>query len=56
MVPHTGLTYDLQNRKADWVIFHEVLETGDKTFIRDITKIEKRWLLEDGISNYYRVQ
>ncbi|EON99338.1 putative atp-dependent rna helicase dhx8 protein [Phaeoacremonium minimum UCRPA7] len=34
------------NRKADWVIFHEVMETGNKTFIRDITKIEKTWLLE----------
>jgi ATP-dependent RNA helicase DDX35 len=34
------------NRKADWVIFHEVMETGDKTYIRDITKIEKSWLLE----------
>ncbi len=30
------------NRKADWVIFHEITETKDKTFIRDITKIEKR--------------
>ncbi|KAI0596038.1 P-loop containing nucleoside triphosphate hydrolase protein [Biscogniauxia sp. FL1348] len=34
------------NRKADWVIFHEVMETGNKTFIRDITKIERGWLLE----------
>lgn len=34
------------NRKADWVIFHDIMETGDKTFIRDITKIEKGWLLE----------
>ena len=34
------------NRKADWVIFHEVMETGNKTFIRDITRIEKPWLLE----------
>jgi ATP-dependent RNA helicase DDX35 len=34
------------NRKADWVIFHEVMETGSKTFIRDITRIEKGWLLE----------
>lgn len=34
------------NRKADWVIFHEVMETGNKTFIRDITKIEKEWLIE----------
>ncbi|KAI0025682.1 P-loop containing nucleoside triphosphate hydrolase protein [Xylariomycetidae sp. FL0641] len=34
------------NRKADWVIFHEVMETGSKIFIRDVTKIEKAWLLE----------
>lgn len=34
------------NRKADWVIFHEVMETGSKTFIRDISKVEKGWLLE----------
>ncbi|KAL2071533.1 hypothetical protein VTL71DRAFT_12768 [Oculimacula yallundae] len=34
------------NRKADWVIFHEVMETGTKTFIRDVTKIEKGWLVE----------
>ncbi|PHH69506.1 hypothetical protein CDD80_6689 [Ophiocordyceps camponoti-rufipedis] len=36
----------LFSRKADWVIFHEVMETGDKTYIRDVTKIEKGWLLE----------
>ncbi|KAK3490648.1 P-loop containing nucleoside triphosphate hydrolase protein [Neurospora hispaniola] len=34
------------NRKADWVIFHEIMESGEKTFIRDITKIEKNWLVE----------
>ena len=34
------------NRKADWVIFHEVMETGNKTFIRDVTRIKKDWLLE----------
>lgn len=34
------------NRKSDWVIFHEIMQTGDKTYIRDITKIEKGWLLE----------
>lgn len=34
------------NRKAEWVIFHEVMETGNKTFIRDVTKIEKQWLVE----------
>lgn len=34
------------NRKADWVIFHEVMETGSKTYIRDASKIEKGWLVE----------
>ena len=43
------------NRKADWVIFHEIVETGEKTFIRDITKIEKGWLLEDEIGGYYKI-
>ena len=46
----------LQNRKADWVIYHEVLETGNKTYIRDITKIEKAWLLDDSFSRYYQVR
>lgn len=34
------------NRKADWVVFHEIMETGEKTYIRDITKIDKNWLVE----------
>lgn len=46
----------LQNRKADWVIFHEILETSNKTFIRDITKIEKSWLLDPSLSTYYQVR
>ena len=45
-----------QNRKADWVIFHEILETGNKTFIRDVTKIEKNWLLDGSLSTYYEVK
>ncbi|CAK7203361.1 hypothetical protein SEUCBS139899_006094 [Sporothrix eucalyptigena] len=45
-VLHAHPTSLLFNRKADWVIFHEVMETGDKTYIRDMSKIEKRWLLE----------
>ncbi|KAI4087285.1 MAG: hypothetical protein LQ344_006901 [Seirophora lacunosa] len=44
------------NRKADWVIFNEILETGNKTFIRDITKIEKSWLLDGTLSTYYRIR
>ncbi|KAI2632020.1 P-loop containing nucleoside triphosphate hydrolase protein [Hypoxylon sp. NC1633] len=43
------------NRKADWVIFHELMETGSKTFIRDISKIEKGWLLEYA-SGYYQLK
>ncbi|KAI9812560.1 MAG: hypothetical protein M1826_002810 [Phylliscum demangeonii] len=45
------------NRKADWVIFHEVIETGkgQKTFIREITTIEKAWLLEYA-PEYYQVR
>ena len=45
----------LFNRKADWVIFHEIIETSGKTYIRDISKIEKSWLLEDSIGGYYQV-
>lgn len=36
----------MYNRKADWVVFHEAMETGSKVYIRDVTKIEKKWLLE----------
>ncbi|KAI9734824.1 MAG: hypothetical protein M1834_001902 [Cirrosporium novae-zelandiae] len=43
------------NRKADWVIFHEIMETGNKTYIREITKIEKSWLLEYA-PEYYQVK
>lgn len=45
-----------KNRKADWVIFHEILETGNKTFIRDVTKIEKSWLLDGSISSLYKIR
>ena len=45
-VLHAHPTSLMFNRKADWVIFHDIMETGDKTFIRDITKIEKSWLVE----------
>ena len=44
-----------QNRKADWVLFHEVVQTGDKTYIREITTIQKDWLLLYA-PDYYRVQ
>ena len=36
------------NRKADWVVFCEVVESGSggKTYMRDVSKIEKGWLTE----------
>ncbi|RFU30090.1 hypothetical protein B7463_g6239, partial [Scytalidium lignicola] len=43
------------NRKADWVLFHEIMETSNKIFIRDITKIEKNWLLEYA-PEFYKIQ
>lgn len=43
------------NRKAEWVVFTEVMETGEKVFIRDVTKIEKGWLTEYA-PEYYRVR
>lgn len=37
------------------MIFHEVIETGEKTFIRDVTKIEKGWLTEYAPA-YYQIR
>jgi len=37
------------------VLFHEVMETGSKTFIRDVTKIEKGWLTEYA-PDFYRIR
>ncbi|KAL8744907.1 MAG: hypothetical protein Q9184_007938, partial [Pyrenodesmia sp. 2 TL-2023] len=56
VIVHAHPSSLLFNRKADWVIFNEILETGSKTFIREITKIEKSWLLDESLSTYYRVQ
>lgn len=42
------------NRKAEWVIFGEVTESGEKTFIRDVTRVEKAWLVEYG-GSYYKI-
>lgn len=34
------------NRKAEYVVFQELLQTGDKIYIKDVSKVEKRWLVE----------
>ncbi|KAI6249745.1 putative ATP-dependent RNA helicase DHX35 [Erysiphe necator] len=46
LVLHAHPSSLMFNRKADWVIFHAVVETGNKTFIRDVTKIDRSWLVE----------
>jgi len=51
---HAHPTSLLFNRKAEYVVFHELLDTGEKVYIKDISKIEKNWLLEYG-GSYYRV-
>ena len=43
---HVHPTSIMFNRKTKWVIFHEVVETGDKIYIRDLTVIEESWLTE----------
>ncbi|KAL5615103.1 hypothetical protein BROUX41_005163 [Berkeleyomyces rouxiae] len=42
-------------RKAEWVIFHEVLETTNKTYIRDVTKVEMDWLVQ-AAPEFYQVK
>jgi ATP-dependent RNA helicase DDX35 len=44
-----------KHRKADWVIFHEVLETKAKIYIRDLTTIKMDWLTEYA-PEYYRIK
>jgi ATP-dependent RNA helicase DDX35 len=39
------------NRKADWVVFHEAVETGKKTFIRDVCRPPARIFLVLGYKN-----
>ncbi|EXJ86362.1 hypothetical protein A1O3_03313 [Capronia epimyces CBS 606.96] len=42
----------LFNRKAEFVVFHEVLETGAKVYMKDLSKVEKGWLV-DFSGGYY---
>lgn len=43
------------NRKAQYVIFHELLETSDKIYIKDISKVEKSWLV-DFSGGFYNIK
>jgi ATP-dependent RNA helicase DDX35 len=43
------------HRKAEWVVYHEIMEMRDKIYIRDLTTIEMDWLMEYA-PEYYRVR
>jgi ATP-dependent RNA helicase DDX35 len=43
------------NRRAEWVVFQEVVEGGEKTFIREVTRIERAWLVEYA-PEFYRLE
>ena len=45
---HAHPTSLMFNRKADYVVFHELLESREKIFIKDISKVEKSWLVDYG--------
>ena len=45
----------VQHRKTDWVIYHEILETKGKIYIRNLTEIEMDWLTEYA-PEYYKVK
>ena len=51
---HAHPTSLMFNRKADYVVFSELLETGDKIYIKDVSKVEKGWLEECG-RGYYNI-
>lgn len=55
VVMHAHPTSLMFNRKAEYVIFHELLETRDKIFIKDVSKVEKNWLVEFG-GGFYTVK
>jgi ATP-dependent RNA helicase DDX35 len=43
------------HRKADWVVYQEIVETKGKVYIRDLTTVEMDWLTEYA-PEYYRVK
>ncbi|ETI22925.1 hypothetical protein G647_04719 [Cladophialophora carrionii CBS 160.54] len=52
---HAHPTSLMFNRKAEYVIFNELLETGDKVYIKDVSKVERGWLVEFG-GGYYNLK
>ncbi|QSZ32942.1 hypothetical protein DSL72_002525 [Monilinia vaccinii-corymbosi] len=42
------------NRRCEWVVFGEVVEVGGKIFIRDLSRVERDWLVEYA-GGFYRI-
>lgn len=40
---------------VEWVVFGEVEQRGEKNYVRDVTRVERAWLVEYG-GSYYRVE
>ena len=43
------------HRKADWVVYTEILSTRDKIYIRDLSAVDMDWLVEYA-PEYYKVK
>ena len=43
------------HRTCEWVVFHEVVETREKIYIRDLTTVEMGWLVEAG-GGFYKLE
>ena len=55
MVMHAHPSSLMFNRKAEWVVFGEVLESRGKVYIREVSRVERGWLGELG-GRYYAVR
>ncbi|KAF2828976.1 P-loop containing nucleoside triphosphate hydrolase protein [Ophiobolus disseminans] len=43
------------HRKAEWVVYTEIMETRGKVYVRDLSAVEMEWLVE-AAPEYYRVR
>jgi ATP-dependent RNA helicase DDX35 len=43
------------HRKAEWVVYTEIMETKGKIYIRDLSTVEMEWLVEVA-PEYYKVK
>ncbi|KAK0323600.1 hypothetical protein LTR82_005347 [Friedmanniomyces endolithicus] len=55
MVMHAHPSSLMFNRKAEWVVFGEVVEMRGKVYIREVSRVERGWLGELG-GGYYAVR